>query len=221
MTYCELNEGVLMPSKEALFDFVPRNTSGSTYSYSDEDGLTAGMNNTGHFVRFVFLLKSAAGHVAELPHSWGNYAFYLDECPVERAPVPLHCQLVFTSSADEPSFEAWAATVMRYLCACCTPSIPAFDCHDIASVLLGLQSPQLSFNLVRFDDDQWECSLERLPKSTHLLAVVFSPPGWFASVEDMDRLNAALVVHKEGMVKGGGAFHPYEKRKLMLLGGSN
>ncbi len=216
----DLHEDALLPSMEALFDFIPLDIFGSTYSYTDEDGLTAGMNDTGSFVRLVFMLNSAPSQVAELPHPWASYAFYLDEHPVERPHTALHFQLVFSPAAGEPSFEVWAATVMRYLCACFhTPSIPAFDCHDIASVLLGPSNSQLSFNLVRgMDDGQLETSLAGVPKSTFLLAVLFAPPLWPPSNEDMTRLDAAVAVNKGGVLTSGGANHPYEERVLMLLG---
>jgi hypothetical protein len=205
---------------DALFSFSLTGSSEKLYSYTDDEGLVPGINDTESFVRIIFLINSCQSNVSELSSIKANYIFYLDAEPVERPVVPHHFQLVFSPTIEEPIFTAWAAAVMRYLCACFfAPSIPAFDNHDISSVLLGTKSSLLSFNLVRGECvEQMRRPLSNIPQSNHLLAVLFTPPYWSASNEYFSLLNESIPSLDGGLVKGGCAFHPYKEQVLMILG---
>jgi len=205
---------------DALFSFSLPDNSERLYSYTDEEGLAPGISNTGSFVRIIFLINSCQSNVSELSNTKASYIFYLDAEPVERPVVPLHFQLVFSPTIEEPTFAVWAATVMRYLCACFfAPAIPAFDNHDITSVLLGAASSLLRFNLVRGESiEHMQTTLRNIPPSNHLLAVLFTPPYWSASNEYFSLLNESIRLLDGGLVKGGCAFHPYKEQVLMLLG---
>ncbi|WP_152529124.1 hypothetical protein [Stutzerimonas azotifigens] len=207
-------------SLDALFAFSIQDSSDKVFSCTDEEGLVSGINDTGSFVRIIFLLNSCQRKVSKSSNTKANYIFYLDAEPVERPVVPLHFQLVFSPTIEEPTFKVWAATVMRYLCACfVAPAIPAFDNHDISSVLLGATSSLLSFNLVRGEGvEQMQRPLRNIPPSKHLLAVLFSPPSWSASNEYFSLPNESIPLLDGGLVKGGCAFHPYKEQVLMLLG---
>lgn len=207
-------------SVEMLFRYSVHGLAEGIFSYTDEDGLTAGISPTGNHVRLFFLLNASSDQTLELAHPWANYVFYLDEQVVARSEVPLHFQLIFSPTAEYPTFEIWAETVMRYLCACfLAPGIPGFDCHDVASVLQGATSSRLSFSLVRgIDDGQLMSNLSGHPRSPHLLAVLFATKDWLPSNQDLERLDKALLTVGGDWIKRGGACHPYEERVLMLLG---
>ncbi|MCK8688321.1 hypothetical protein, partial [Pseudomonas umsongensis] len=94
----------------------------------------------------------------------------------------------------------------------CCNAIPAFDAHEIASVLLEARRHRLLFNVVPFDALS---TLDGEPVFNRLLAVVFSSPDWgYGDVFDKLELCECLG-HR---VVGGGAFHPYDERLVMLLG---
>ncbi|GCA56481.1 hypothetical protein PSCT_02683 [Pseudomonas sp. SCT] len=205
---------------DALFSFSLPDSSERLYSYTDEEGLVLGISDTGSFVRVIFLINSCQRNVSELSNTKASYIFYLDAEPIERPVVPLHFQLVFSPTIEEPTFAVWAATVMRYLCACFfAPAIPAFDNHDISAVLLGATSSLLRFNLVRGESvEQMQRPLRNIPPSNYLLAVLFSSPYLSASNEYFSLLNESLPLLGRGLVKGGCAYHAYKEQVLMLLG---
>lgn len=205
---------------DALFSFSLSGSSESLYSYTDEEGLVPGINDAGGFVRIIFLINSCQSNVSELSHTKASYIFFLDAEPVERPVVPLHFQLVFSPTIEEPTFAVWAATVMRYLCACFfAPAIPAFDNHDISTVLLGASSSLLRFNLVRGESvEHMQRTLRNIPPYNYLLAVLYSSPYLSASNEYFSLLNESLPLQGRGLLKGGCAFHPYKEQVLMLLG---
>lgn len=204
---------------EQLFKIPPINTYGGVYNLTSEAGITLGLGGQGYFVRVVFLLNSAPDEKVVLPEPWGNYVFYLDEYPVERPATALHYQLLYSPASDEPSFKTWAATVMQYLGACfLMPTIPCYDNHDIATVLLSTSRPQLHFKLIR---GVAKGGITRAMICTqtyiHLLAVLFAPPGWICTKKEIIQLDS-IRVSEGGFLKSGGAIHPYDERVLMLLG---
>lgn len=204
---------------EQLFKLPPVNTSGGVYNLTSEDGITLGFGDQRHFIRIIFLLSSAPDEKVELPELWGNYVFYLDEHPIERPATALHYQLLYSPTSDCPSFRAWAAMVMSYLGACFVmPTIPGYDNHDIATVLLSTLRPQLHFKLVRgVAGSGITQAIASVPPYINLLAVLFAPLGQFCTNKEVVQLDSIRV--SEGrVVKVGGATHPYDEWVLMLLG---
>jgi len=204
---------------EQLFKLPPVNTSGGVYNLTSEAGITLGFGDQRHFIRIIFLLNSAPDEKVELPELWGNYVFYLDEHPIERPTTALHYQLLYSPTSDSPSFRAWAAIVMSYLGACFVmPTIPGYDNHDIATVLLSTLRPQLHFKLVRgIADSGITQAMASVPPYINLLAVLFAPLGQFCTNEEFIQLDS-IRVSEGGVVKVGGATHPYDELVLMLLG---
>jgi hypothetical protein len=82
--------------------------------------------------------------------------------------------------------------------------------------LLEVRQHRLLFNVVPFDTlSILPSTLDGEPVFNRLLAVVFYSPDWGLG-DVFDKLE--LCEYLGHRVAGGGAFHPYDERLVMLLG---
>lgn len=200
-----------------IFGFKFESQDFQIYSYADEAGLLSHATiQEIDRARFAFLVNAPLDVSMQVAGQF-SYVFYLDAEPVERTFLPQNYQLAYSDQPCGRSFEQWVETVIRYLCACfgCN-AIPAFDGHDVASVLLEVRQHRLLFNVVPFDAPILPSTRDSEPVFNRLLAVVFSSPDWGLSGDVFDKLELCECLGQR--VVGGGAFHPYQERLVMLLG---
>ena len=206
-----------MTSRNEIFGSKFESENFQIYCYADEAGLLSHATiQEVDRTRFASLVNAPLDVSMQVTGQF-SYVFYLDAEPVERKFLPQNYQLVYSEQPCGRSFDRWIETVIRYLCACfCCNAIPAFDAHEIASVLLEARQHRLLFNLVPFDTlSILPSTLDGEPVFNRLLAVVFYSPDWgFGDVFDKLELCECLGLR----VVGGGAFHPYDERLVMLLG---
>ncbi len=200
------------------FNFVSEGF--NIYSYTEEAGLLAHQNcsEVDSYASYTFLVNAPLETSKQVLGLFA-YVFYLDATPVIRKSSPQNYQLVYSDEPCNQTFERWVETVIRYLCACNSfNGMPAFDWHDLASVLLEVRQHRLHFNIVPF--------AAPLILSTNqvsgggfnrLLAVVFAsvPIRLENTIMELERYRCL----GEWVVEGG-AFHPYEETLVMLLGDS-
>lgn len=206
------------PTVESLFSLSILSAEAAIYNYADETGITSGGGNPEYTTRFVFLVNAEVGVSSTQFHPFAGYAFYLDCEPVERPAVPRHFQLVYDRPSDGPYFQAWASKVISYLSGCFhAPTIPPFDGHDVADVLLSVICPRLYFKLIPMTSySRLNVALASIPTCKNLLSVLFAPPGWIC-LDELSLWEDANVV-PGGRHTSGGAIHPYSQRMLMILG---
>jgi len=216
MTLCAGEDGLSRISE--VFDFPVEFSDFRIYTFADDEGLRthANFQSISPHVRLTFLVN-APQDVSRQVFGHFSYVFFLDEEPVEREFLPQNYQLAYADQNCNRTFQQWGETVIHSLCACflCN-SIPAFDAHDVASVLLESQQHRLFFNIVPFDTSLMPPGGQDRSIFNRLLAVVFASPEWGICQDGLDKLDRCGYLGK--WVITGGAFHPYEERSVMLLG---
>jgi len=195
--------------KQGLGDF-------QIHSYDCDSGLVSHLSceEVDPDVSFVFLANAPVDFSMSCAGLF-TYVFYLDTEPVEREFLAQNYQLVYSDEPCGLGYDNWVEMVVRYLCACLKfPSMPAFDWHDVASVLLEVKQHRLHFNVMPFEDSLKLNSADG--GFNRLLAVVFTSmeraPCWEV-VTEFNRYDGLA-----DLVAGGAAKHPYEERLVMFLG---